>query len=373
MLAKRLFKKKSFIVILCLLPAFAALISFASKQDNGMLTVMLAADDAEDKTASEIIDYLVDSDSIILYRISASPDEAIEKVKYGKADAAWVICEDIDDKITEFGKDKSKVPSLVSIYIRDDSVLLKLSREKLYDALYPHISYAVYENYVYDKLGDAEKPDRETLKKIYHDSWKDNNIVEYKYLDSDGEGIKEVNYLTSPLRGMLAIITVLCTLASSLYCLGDEKKGFFSRIPESRRYYIFFMSNLSASFIASAVMAVSVFFAGTAVSVGREILISVLFSVCSASFCTMLCRIFRTPFSLGAMIPPTALAMAVLSPIFIDFEMPFNFGLLFPSTYLLNSVHNNRYLLYMLVYSAAVFILGIVSDIISRYLRPEVN
>ena len=62
LLNKRILKRLSFILILAAVPVMVAAIGLVSQQQNGVVSVALAAEDPDDPLAAEIIGQLADDD-----------------------------------------------------------------------------------------------------------------------------------------------------------------------------------------------------------------------------------------------------------------------------------------------------------------------
>ena len=61
----------------------------------------------------------------------------------------------------------------------------------------------------------------------------------FEFSTVDGEPatdlLENASYLTSPVRGLLAVVVTLCGLAGAMYAKQDEKLGTFSWMPEKKR------------------------------------------------------------------------------------------------------------------------------------------
>ena len=77
MLTKRLFCKFSFVILLCCIPIMFLVTNYAMSGESGVLTVMLCSED-KDSGAEEIINSLLNEDSVILFKYSDNPQSAID-------------------------------------------------------------------------------------------------------------------------------------------------------------------------------------------------------------------------------------------------------------------------------------------------------
>ena len=92
---KRLFLKKSFVVLLCLVPLMVLGLRIISSEDNGIVKILLCMEDDRDELASQTVDYLLESDSVFAYEYCEDADEALKKLERGEADAVWLFPDDM--------------------------------------------------------------------------------------------------------------------------------------------------------------------------------------------------------------------------------------------------------------------------------------
>ena len=92
-------------------------------------------------------------------------------------------------------------------------------------------------------------------------------------------------------------------------------------------------------------------------------------TLASAAFCTLLCRVFTSPFALGAAIPPLTAVMAVVCPIFLSVRLPFRTDYLFPVTYAVKGIRVDAYLWYGLIFAAICLALAFLLDRAKRSRR----
>ena len=151
LLTKRLLKRPAYLAVLLLVPLFALAIALFSRQDSGVLTVALCVEDPADPVAAAAAERLLNSDSILRCVPAESAEAAMETVRAGRADAAWIFHADLEKRLGDFiryGKG-----GFITVAEREDNIFLKVSREKLYAALYPELSFALFRNYAENELG----------------------------------------------------------------------------------------------------------------------------------------------------------------------------------------------------------------------------
>lgn len=352
MLTKRLFKKFSFIILLCCIPIMVLVTSSAMNGESGVLTILLCSED-ENSGADEIIDSLLEKDSIILFKKSTNIESALNQVKQHKADAVWCFEDDFDEKVEKFATHESMNP-LVTVYEREDSIPLQLSKEKLYGAIYSKFSYMVYKNFVYTKLVDESRLPEYELADYFNQTQRRDDIVELENAENE-KNDTGTDYLMAPMRGILALLVILCGLAAAMYFLKDKRDGKFDWMPSAKRVIPAFAQCLSAIVPASVAVLIAVAFTGISVGIINELVSMLLFIVATTGFCLFMCMVFRSSGNLGAAIPALLIAMLVLSPVFFNLPVLKPLSMLLPTYYYLNCVYNMNYCLSFIAYIFCVY------------------
>lgn len=361
LLNKRLLKKYSFLVILAMIPVLAAGLLLAAGEDSGVLHIMLCAEDETDDLAKQVIGELTGEKSILRYSAASSADMAYRAVCEGEADAAWIFAEGFTESVEGYVSDSGEKEFLVTVVEREDTVFLQLARERLYSALYPHLSYALFKNYITVDLSVGVS--EEELKAEYRVAEVDGGIFGFSYRNREDQADTEAetNYLLTPLRGLLALAVLFCGLAASLYYEQDKEKKLFLQMPAGRGILFPYLYHLPAV-IDGAIAALTAFFiTGIWISPERELVLMALYCAACTEFCNLVRKICGTIQRLGACIPLLMLAMTVLCPVFISLKGFRMIQQLFPPFYYLQSVHNAGYIRYFLLYIAALYGLDLLA------------
>lgn len=360
LLNKRLLKKRSFLILLLMVPLLAFGMRIVSKQDSGVITIMLYKSETADELAEEVIDKLLTSESVIQYVTTDSEEEAYEAVKSGQVDGAWIFPENMQERIDNFAESSLKHAGVVTVVEREDTVFLQLAREKLYGELYDYVSFAVYEHYVTTNLGIEEEITEEEFLAVYKVKGIEENLFQFSFLDPEEEtdDVDNMHYLLAPVRGLLALVVVLVGLASALYYQQDKKEGTFARIPVKYRLFFEYGYHMIAITDCAIVMLVALYASGTFFSLGKEVLLMFLYCMMCAGFIHLVRWLCGTAQRLAACIPILMLAMLVLCPVFFSVQGLQPIRYLLPTFYYLQGVHNRTVLYQMLIYIVVVFGLG---------------
>lgn len=349
LLNKRLFRKWSFLLILCLVPLLVAGLRLAAQQDSGIVTIALCMRNPQDELSARIIEQLKGDDDVLRYVACETEEQARGLVEGFQADAAWIFPENLLSSLQVSASHKSVEP-VVTVVEREDNVPLIFSREILSSALYPFFSYAVYEDFVRDDLG-LEMESSE-LQAAYERTLVEGSLFRIEYFD--GQALEESNYLLTPLRGMLALWLVLCGLAASMYFMQDEKRGTFSWMPVKHRLWMALGFQAVLLSDAAAVLLIACRLAGVFTVWYKEIANTVMFMCCTLVFCNLVRLLCGTLERLGSCIPIILMGMAVVCPVFINLNRFQALQYLLPPFYYLRATHSTYHLYLMAAYTCVM-------------------
>ena len=356
-LNKRLLKKPAFLAILFIVPILVLLLGVAAKEESGILTVALAMEDQNDSTANAIVEELLDNSGLIRFVDGDTPETAQKLVAQGKVDAAWIFSEDLAEKIRTFVAFPNERNGFVAVIQREESVFLGLSLEKLNYALYPYMSLALCENYVYSSILTVSDLSEAQLKQYYDAvDAEGEDLFAFVYAN-DGKPVDtdNANYLLSPVRGLLAVLIILGGMAAAMFYTQDEATGVFDRLPRGKKFFFSFgypaVAVLDVALAAFAALGVT----GLLTKIWYEAILLLVYGMATTGFCLGLGLVFPKGRGLAAMTPALAAAMTVLSPIFVNPPRIPALQYLLPPYYYLNGVYSPQFLGYMAIYTGMIF------------------
>ena len=358
MLGKRLLKQWSFVVLLCLIPVLVPVANMAMAEDSGLVHIVLCQED-DDPIAASIITSLMERDSLARFSLASSADEATQQIAMHKADVAWIFPKNFSEKLDLYAANRSKEP-VVSVIERESNMANKIANEMLYSAMYPDFSYDVYRNFSQENVVDQHEISEEELIEYYSKLPKQNDIVTTEKLNIDGAvNTVEVNYLNAPIRGLLAIMVLLCTLTAAMYAIRDRSEGRFDWLAPQKRMIPCFGSCLAAATLSSVVMLASLLVSKMTGRIGTEIVSVFLLMITVTGFSMLISLPFSSYGKFGAVIPGILIVSLVLSPIFFNFSALESYYRLLPIYYYLNGIYQTKYHLWALLYAGILFLLTI--------------
>lgn len=356
-----------------MIPLFAVICIASSRMESGALRVAVACEDPSQAVYQELLERL--DSRVVRFVPCQTKQEAVRLVSDAKADAAWIFSENLEDGIrkavkkaafaqetyaeeTDEAANENMPPVL--IYERFDNVFLRLSREKLFTLIYPLLSFDVYKDYIREELGFSTVTD-ETLRENYGLSATDGQIIVFETLSGSSlDEALEVNYLLSPVRGLLSLLVVLCGFSASLQLMKDKENGLFTWLDKKPGMWIQYAYYLVYMIPAALLMEASLFVAGLTFSAQHEILYLLLFMLSLIPFCDLWRRLLAKADLLCICIPLVLLGMLVFSPVFLDIG-PFKpLQYLLPTYFYLHGAGAGAYLTQFLIQTAVYSIADIV-------------
>ena len=369
LLNKRLLKKPSFIILLCMIPVIVFGLHLVSERESGIVRIALVNEGSQE--AGTIIDELMNKPSVFLFDTYENGKDAEEALLDNRVDAVWIFPRDYSDRISDFTgslvKNTKDSEGAVEIVEREDNVLLQLSRMELFGALYSDLSFSLFDNYINLRLADSEVP-AGTLRGYYDNNRNTGMLFDYRDTDERSPKEQDVSesYLFTPLRGVLLLLTLLCGLAAAMYYRADLDKEIFTWMPVGNKWVFEHVYLLTALVDGGIVVLITFFITGLATSPLTEIALMFLFILSCCCFCSIIRRLTFNLRSLATFIPILMLAMLVVCPVFIYIRALRGIQLLLPPFYYLMAQNNTGYLNLFVIYSLAIIAVDVLFGLGSR-------
>lgn len=351
LLSKRLYKKLSFVVLLVLIPVCVVTFRFVAKQDSGFVHVILAQHPGGNET--QIIENLLKENGAILFSKADSAEAAEEAVRTGQADEAWIFPAHILADTQDFHHGAKEY--VVQVITREDRMALRLSREKISAALYGTCARIYYLEYLRANFAQLDGLSDEELLVYFEQQQISEDL--FVYGNPADQMQTAENYLTSPVRGLLAILILLCGMAATMYYMQDTEAGTFSFVKQQLRGAVALGSVMTAVVNVSAIVLLSLYLSLLAGNLAMEMAMLLAYALSCSAFCLLLKALFPNIHSYCAMLPLMTVVMIGVCPVFFDFRSLSVLQRIFPPTYYINGIYDSRNLLYMVGYSVVCLLL----------------
>jgi ABC-2 type transport system permease protein len=332
-----------------------AAFGLVAKENSGFLHIALAQEPGTGATDTRVIDKLLQEDGAILFTYATTPTEAENLVRAGTVDEAWIFPGDIAGETQVFYEDDRNY--VVQVITRENAVGMHLAREKIPAALFEYCAKTYYLEYIRAHIPQlAASGDGDLL--VYFDqvSMGEELFVYGNPADLTGRGQTET-YLTSPIRGLLAVLMLLGGMAATMFYMQDTAAGTFALVKERRRGLVALGCVMTAVIHIALMVLLSLCLSSLAGNLLLEMGMLLLYALCCSAFCLLLKEVVSGLRSYCAVLPLLAVVMVGVCPVFFDFGKAYVLRQIFPPTYYINAMVSNRDLLLMGVY--AFVLLGI--------------
>lgn len=397
LLNKRLFRQLTYMILLLIIPLSALALRVFTASGGHLIKVAVYADVEKDAFSKQLVDEFSSIREEFHIELYESSEAAIDDLRDGMVDEAWIIPNDLGETFERMARGRHpKHP--IEIYVRENTVTHLMMREILQGYAFKLFAPDVYFNYLQDTfapdtpgiadvligqpsttdtsdadalIGQPPAPntaDADALtgmpsdsdaeagvgspltaeRKNFYSRAPEGSLFEYSYVDGDSDN--DINFLLAPIRGFLAIILAVTSLAASIYYLEDEKNGLFiywhSRVPNLRAlgYYGVVMIN------SSLLVLISLYMAGVGGNVFREILLLILYDLALIFFSMIIRKLLGRIKNIGVSMPIIVMMFILLSPVLIDLKNMRPIQKLVPTFHYLTGVHSDRSLLNLVFY-----------------------
>lgn len=361
MLGKRLLKQWSFVVLLCLIPVMIPMGNMAMQQDSGLMRVTLCHE-GEDTIAKNMIASLTEKDSMVYFTVADSANEATEQVANHKTDVAWIFPDDFSNRLDQYAANKSRKP-VVTVIRRESNMANQIVNEMLFSAMFRDFSYDIYRNFSEEQIVNQKNVSDETIEEFYLKLPQQDEVVTVEKV-GESQANPGVNYLNAPIRGLLAVMVLLCTLTAAMYAIKDRSEGRFDWLAPQKRIIPAMGSCLAAAILSAGVMLVSLALSNLTESFANELIATLLLTVSATGFSLLVSLPFSSYGKFGAMIPGILILSLVLSPIFFNFVELEGYYRLLPIYYYLNGVYGAKYHLWAVYYTVVIYALVFAGNLV---------
>lgn len=351
LLNKRFLKKPAFLALLALIPALAVVLTLLTGDGGTILTVALCP---ADEISEGVVEILMEEDGVIRYVLCDDGEEARALVADGEADAAWIFSDRTDRLIQRYASSGS-ARTVVTAVEREDNVFLRLSREKLFAAMFPTVSRAAWEAFLERESGVEDIPE-ESLSAYEHWIEIDEAPIRFSYMDGTEADVGD-DYLRSPTRGLLAILLILGGIAAAMIYIRDRRTGTLAWVSGGAAFSLSAAYLLLPMFDMAVMTFLALYLAGLGGDPGYEVLLLFLLVFSGGGLAMLLARLCGSEARTGVAALVLTVCMLALCPVFLNVRALRGASMLLPPYYYLHAVHNREFALYLAIYAAIVWLL----------------
>ena len=349
LLLKRFLKKKSYILMLLLVPLMVFLLKEVGwGQDNIMsIGVYIPGDD---ESSMALRENLSDETGVIQYLFYDSEDDLKSGVANKTLEEGWIVPENLDLLVEQLASNEFPTER-VQVVIREAGLSHLLGKEIICSRIYPSVAKQLLINYMSIKLYEGRPTASELaeIEKAFDSFGLSDSLFKAGYLDSDD--VLDTPIILMPMRGILALWLMLCGIATSMYYIEDQERGLFIWW-HTKVSFFRDLGYYASAFLAPTVITIfSLIYSGSFTTVAKE-LVTLLLYVISTIFFAMILRILlQNKNFLGILTPVLIISAGLLSPVFVDLKELRQIQKCYPVFHYLSSIHDNHYLITLFVYT----------------------
>ncbi len=272
---KRLCKKPSFLIILLLMPVLVLGLRLVLQEDDETIYIALLNESGDEKIDHVIAD-LVSSDGTMCYYEADNEEDLRADVLTQYAECGFVFREGVWESLV-----KEEESGLITLYQNSKTTMADLIKEKIFANIYSYLSYDLMLEY----LGEQEFEDGLTneerekyLEEKYQLYVNEGGVFTISYMDGDNTIVKDVeevasdnSFLMKPVKGVLALFTLMASLAGAVFWAIDEKEGVYKTLGYTERPYVNLTVIFLPGLLAGAMALISVWLGGISQGIFVEI------------------------------------------------------------------------------------------------------
>ncbi len=385
LLNKRILKQPVFLVLLALIPLLVAGVNLSADHSSSLVRAAVAPGSPGDATAQAVIEALAaDSSAAVQYIPCRSAKEVQKVVSSEDARIGFVFPKNLDELFEAYGAQEtasmnqgaiSMISSLfaggstdmtdrqIICYTATNDVISKLTREQFFSKLYRDLETAVLKVWLrsHPEIGTSSASERDAYAERIRSSRDFYSYFDLEYLNGDQITSDETSrYISSPMRGLLAVLLTLTALSAVLSLCDDIQNRRFVWISSRRRSLFYLGCILLPMADLGLASYIALYVSGTFTSWKTELPCMLLFLLCAAGFANLLRVILRKMSFIAASVPIVLCACLFLTPVFADMTFLPHVQICLPTYLYLNSIHGSSPLWQMALYAAVTILLSLL-------------
>lgn len=359
LLSKRLLKQPGYIFMLALVPIFVLLLRTAGEDGGQLATIGVFAEKDADPVAKALYEELTVNSTVFSFVGYEDEESLIEAVKDDTLVEGWVIPARLSDSLSQFAN-KGKTDAPVRIIYREGGVSHMLIKEVLNGKIFRYLAPEILRAYI-SSSENCDMAVEDELSELLYARVPDTRLFVMGFADNTVSS-EDDNVILMPVRGILAVWLMICSIAATLFYIKDEENGVFTWWSKKYRFFHAFGYYLSAIVPAMAVYFLGLWMGGLLTNPIREILNLFVYGVAVIILGNIIRINLKTVKTVGIATPVIIMLMTLLSPVFVDFKRAGVFRLLIPSYYYLQSTHAFSFIWGLCVYCVVGVIILFAED-----------
>lgn len=314
-LSKRQLKNIFFLFVLLLIPISALTLKLSGSSLNA--TIAIGITDLDKSSLSEeFISSLssYDNDHVVSFIVYDNISNMNNDVLAGKIQCGYSVLPGFQDNISD-----SRLKNLIDVHSKPDNSMVLLSNELLFTYVFKEAGYytLIRDMENANIFGNISDEDYNRLKNDYLSNLSNDRTFSFNYSQTNGtyissNNINILNYIQTPVRGIIALFIFISGLAGGFTFLKDSKNKVTNRL-------CIFDIGIPVIF-ASISGTIALFIVGTDKSIPKEIITMVCYSLLVILFVILITKLLRNNITYCSAIPVFSLGSLFCCPIFINLK-----------------------------------------------------
>ena len=320
LLAKRSFKKFSFLVLLVMIPVLAILYKnnvSKNTSPNIMAGIYLEKDTPY---VNSIIDRITSQFGSVEFEKCPDLETLQKRVVTGRYECGYYFGEDFEERLMN-----SDLQSLITVYSSPATMTVALANEYVYSE--------IFREYVFHRLVDYISKDpvfdghdlsdvKETLLPVYEGYIASDATFSFQFLNSESKITDNTQLYTSfslsSVKGLLSMFVMFAGFMGVLNLYKDDHKGIFFAFTGNERTLSKMSEIFIMTFVAGIVVLITIYGCGISDGFLLETARLLVYDLACCVYLYIIYKITPNQFIFATMIPLLTLGSAVFCPVFAD-------------------------------------------------------
>ena len=314
-LSKRQLKNIFFILVLLLIPVSALMLKAFSSSLTGSLSIGVVDLD-QTALSKDLVSALntTDKNSVVAYKIYNNIEAMDKDILSGKIQCGYSILSGFEAKVSE-----NSLKGIIDVHSKPDSSIVLLSNELLFTYIFKEAGYYTLtkdmeDSNIFYNISDEYY---EQLKAGYTQYLEAGHTFHFNYSQTDGTYISSNNinildYIKTPVRGVVAVFIFISGLAGGFTFLKDSKNKITKKL-------CIFDIGIPVFFSAISGL-ISIFIIGINKGIFKEAVLTACYCAIVILFVFVLTKLIKNNISYCSTIPVFSLGSIICCPIFINLK-----------------------------------------------------
>lgn len=321
---KRLLKKGSFILILCLLPTLSLGLKYLLNDTKISIRIGLYNED-NGSSASYIIDRLTMNAEGISFIEFSSKDEMLDSIRTRSYECGFVFPENFSDLLSD-----GQTNTLANLYVSPGTAAASIAAEYVFSEIFALYAFEELIDFIdtrtYFSFSSGEIAAFSIrLQPVYHEYLHGDDTFSFEYVTSNNS-IKDTSvilpaYILGSATGIAALFILFGAFAGTIHLYRDSRKAIFYAFPSKTRRLCKLADIFSGAVLTAFSGLFTIIICNGFNAIPMAVLRLFLYTIICTLYCYLLYHLLPTVRIFSSIIPILIIGSIIFCPIFIDFSV----------------------------------------------------